>query len=319
MFRYAKDDWITYTDTGEQVIRSYSGALTDDSSYLDALTYQAQQIFAHEKNITVFVSGGIDSQSAAMGFVHARLPVKYVHVNFSYDDEANHMERFFAFDFAGRNGIELTEFNYCMNRSRLADLVERENYFNTSAGLGGMIQMDCYRQYRETHPDETMVIGIGNFLFTRTDRTCRGLIPALTRGQARGFDYNLFLPFNYYTPRICQYLERRHREDEALQFFAKYEPKHLAYSDLGLPLRPKLSSCEQLHGIDKYRDLTVIDFGSCQNYHIYPISGARLVAEKLGITDQDIVTEKHRLIAEASGCYSELYRFETTIDERHLG
>ena len=76
------NDWITY-DYEDLTINEYPNKDFSPTTLQDALIRQAKVIYNHVEP-TVFLSGGIDSQAVALGFILANLDVEYVYIRPSY-------------------------------------------------------------------------------------------------------------------------------------------------------------------------------------------------------------------------------------------
>ena len=68
------NDWITY-DYVDLIINEYPNKNFNPTTFKDALIRQAKTI-ASEVEPVVFISGGIDSQAMALGFILADIDVK---------------------------------------------------------------------------------------------------------------------------------------------------------------------------------------------------------------------------------------------------
>ena len=76
------NDWITY-DYKNLTINEYPNKDFIPTTFQDALIRQAKAIYSDVKP-TVFLSGGIDSQAIALGFILAELEVEYVYIRLSF-------------------------------------------------------------------------------------------------------------------------------------------------------------------------------------------------------------------------------------------
>ena len=76
------NNWFEY-DYKDFKINEYPNKNFTPTTFEDALVRQAKTIF-DDVNPTVFLSGGIDSQAVALGFILAKLDVEYVYIRPSY-------------------------------------------------------------------------------------------------------------------------------------------------------------------------------------------------------------------------------------------
>ena len=94
------NDWITY-DYKNLVINEYPNKYFTPSTFQDALIRQAKVIY---KDVpTVFLSGGIDSQAIALGFIMANLDVEYVYIRPSYHGHYNKLDYLFVTQFCSKH------------------------------------------------------------------------------------------------------------------------------------------------------------------------------------------------------------------------
>ena len=81
------NDWITY-DYEDLTINEYPNKDFSPTTFQDALIRQAKVIY-NDVEPTVFLSGGIDSQAVALGFILANLDVEYVYIRTIYHGHYN--------------------------------------------------------------------------------------------------------------------------------------------------------------------------------------------------------------------------------------
>ena len=86
------NDWITY-DYEDLTINEYPNKDFSPTTFQDALIRQAKVIY-NDVEPTVFLSGGIDSQAVALGFILANLDVEYVYIRPSYHGHYNELDYF---------------------------------------------------------------------------------------------------------------------------------------------------------------------------------------------------------------------------------
>ena len=273
---------------------------------------QATMLNGNLGNLDILVSGGIDSQTTAYACKKANLPVNYVFYKIWYEDEYNKSEEFFALEFAKSMGIDLRIDEYRFNYKSLTDLILETDYYNTECGVGGLLHLHCMREHMKKYPDRNLITSYGLLVYTREKNICRGGFPCLYRGHSEGFDPERMGSFFLYCPLIYQHYEKMHREDRFLQYPVRYMAKHLAFTELKMPLRPKLKSWEQLHKERSYSELTAIDYG----YDARPILDykSQEILLKTLFGDASPETKKKYLSNKKdTGYLTTIYEFETDV------
>lgn len=277
------------------------------------LIKQSNFIYNNFSNIVVSVSGGVDSQTAAYGFIKAKLPVKYLFLKIWFEGNYNKEDYFYAKEFCDENNVELDIFEYEYTKESLQDLILEQDYFNSCRGFGTLLQLNCFEQYKKEQKNINIVGAPGNFLFEREKNICKGLMPNFSNGVTTGFNENGNISFFYYTPLIFKYYEIIHKKDKRLQFLKNYQPKNLAFTELGFPLRPKLNSWEQHHKNKDYINLTLIDIGNDKGPKLEKNKNSqRILLDSLGYSENI----KNKIMGNKPHVkeYIELYNFKTTIN-----
>lgn len=312
MLKYDGCKWLSFSDDHSQMfVDEYPSKHTIEPTFEQTLIKQAKIIHADHPKLIHFLSGGIDSQTSAYAFLKAKIPIKHVFLKIYFNDVYNRAEYLFAQQFAHTHNLDLEICEYRYDSASLTDLALREDHFNTGKGVGALLQIEGFQKYVNDYPDHMIMASYGNFLYKREGSTCYGLVPNIHTGLFTGFLHERTLSFYYYTPLIFQYYEHLHRSDLMLQYPTRYQPKNFAYTHLGFPLRPKLNSWEQLHPDKSYSNLTLIDFGNDKTPRIDPsMYSQKLLLKAMNIESKDILQRKP-----SNDNYTELYRFETTVNQ----
>lgn len=277
------------------------------------LIHQSKYIYENFDNLVISVSGGIDSQTAAYGFIKSKLPVKYLFLKIWFEGNYNKEDYFYTKEFCEENNIKFEVFEYEFTKEILEDLILKENYFNSPRGFGTLLQLHCFDKYKENNQKLNIVGAPGNFLFERNANICKGLMPNFSNGVTTGWNEKNYISYFYYTPLIFRYYEKIHKKDRRLQYLNNYQPKNLAYTELGFPLRPKLHSWEQHHKTKDYKNHTLIDIGNDKGPRMEMNKGAQhILLESLGYSKnfkENILRNKPHKKE-----YIELYSFKSDID-----
>ena len=298
------NDWITY-DYEELTINEYPNKDFIPTTFQDALIRQAKAIY-NDVEPTVFLSGGIDSQAIALGFILANLDVEYVYIRPSYCGHYNELDYFFVTQFCNKHNIDLKIIDLEFNQDSLRDFLLEHNYFDTGTGSGTIFLLEGIKR----HKGGTPITADGHFVFERDGDICRGVFkkPGLTLSQGiRVEDQILFdLYYNY----MFQYYEHMHRTTPEIQYLTKMESKNLIYTQLGLPFRPKLSGWEFLDEEGNYPNLSVIDWSNDHSWMARLTRGVNVMVDKLGVPEKFI---EHKLNNQRSDSsrFVTLYEFQT--------
>jgi len=297
-----KNNWIEIPNKDENIIiNNYSGYTP--KTLLEALRLQAKQICEDFNNITVMVSGGIDSQQAALGFRHFE-NIRYVFLRIWIDNEYNKTEYLFAKEFAKKYAIELEIFDVQINiQKHLIDYIKQES------GLGALLQLYSYKEFSKQNRNSNIVVSTPLMSFHRNGKICSGKIPSPYRGLAQGYDPEKYILFYMYSPTIFKYYEYIHKKTKEIQYFIKFQPKNLAFTELGLPLRAKLNGWE-ISTENFIENLTLLDFGN--DHIVYKHYFLKEFKKNLKINQNNF--DKFDLEKSKFKEMTELYSFETTID-----
>ena len=298
------NDWITY-DYKDLTINEYPNKDFIPTTFQDALIRQAKAIY-NDVEPTVFLSGGIDSQAIALGFILANLDVEYVYIRPSYCGHYNELDYFFVTQFCNKHNIDLKIIDLEFNQDSLRDFLLEHNYFDTGTGSGTIFLLEGIKR----HKGGTPITADGHFVFERDGDICRGVFkkPGLTLSQGiRVEDQILFdLYYNY----MFQYYEHMHRTTPEIQYLTKMESKNLIYTQLGLPFRPKLSGWEFLDEEGNYPNLSVIDWSNDHSWMARLTRGVNVMVDKLGVPEKFIERKLNNQRSDSSR-FVTLYEFQT--------
>jgi len=299
------NDWITY-DYEDLTINEYPNKDFIPTTFQDALIKQAKVIY-NDVEPTVFLSGGIDSQAIALGFILANLDVEYVYIRPSYCGHYNELDYFFATQFCNKHNIDLKVIDLEFNQDSLRDFLLEHNYFGTGTGSGTIFLLEGIKR----HKGGTPITADGHFVFERDGDICRGVFkkPGLTLSQGIRVEEQIL--FDLYYNYIFQYYEHMHRTTPEIQYLTKMESKNLIYTQLGLPFRPKLSGWEFLDEEGNYPNLSVIDWSNDHSWMARLTRGVNVMVDKLGVPEKFI---EHKLNNQRSDSsrFITLYEFQMT-------
>lgn len=298
------NDWITY-DYKDLTINEYPNKDFIPTTFQDALIRQAKAIY-NDVEPTVFLSGGIDSQAIALGFILANLDVEYVYIRPSYCGHYNELDYFFVTQFCNKHNIDLKIIDLEFNQDSLRDFLLEHNYFDTGTGSGTIFLLEGIKR----HKGGTPITADGHFVFERDGDICRGVFkkPGLTLSQGIRVEEQIL--FDLYYNYIFQYYEHMHRTTPEIQYLTKMESKNLIYTQLGLPFRPKLSGWEFLDEEGNYPNLSVIDWSNDHSWMARLTRGVNVMVDKLGVPEKFI---EHKLNNQRSDSsrFVTLYEFQT--------
>ena len=298
------NDWITY-DYKNLTINEYPNKDFIPTTFQDALIRQAKAIY-NDVEPTVFLSGGIDSQAIALGFILANLDVEYVYIRPSYCGHYNELDYFFVTQFCNKHNINLKVIDLEFNKDSLRDFLLEYNYFDTGTGSGTIFLLEGIKR----HKGGTPITADGHFVFERDGDICRGVFkkPGLTLSQGIRVEEQIL--FDLYYNYIFQYYEHMHRTTPEIQYLTKMESKNLIYTQLGLPFRPKLSGWEFLDEEGNYPNLSVIDWSNDHSWMARLTRGVNVMVDKLGVPEKFI---EHKLNNQRSDSsrFVTLYEFQT--------
>ena len=260
-------NWLEFKGD-EMVINDYlcQHDHMDSQNLEHALIRQAQCIYQHfqDDKLTLLVSGGIDSQMMAHGFLKANIPCDLIHFNITFEGRKNEAEFLFTEHFflnnvfdADRlnfNQANFVHFNFTYQDVKLA--AYEKDWLNTGCGAGHLLQLMAYEKFAQD-TNGYFVSSPGIFWTTPEG----GFLSNFKTTNMAGFDFERNIPFMYFSPHLIHYYEKVHRSHEVYQYYKRFEPKHLAFTELGMFLRPKLSGWECMHDAD-YSEFTRLDFGN---------------------------------------------------------
>jgi hypothetical protein len=304
------NDWCTFND-GEVTINDYDSYETP-ISFKEALKSQAKLIDETNSNYVVFMSGGIDSQTKALGFILAGIDVKLVIIRNTFEGKSNDIEVFYAQQFCDKYNVPLTIYDMEYTRDSIQDLLLEKNYVNSSMGAGIIFQFDAIKHYvKET--GSKIVTGHGHFSFVRKGKTCSGYFRKPDCGTLVTIDTDNVIVFDMYAPYVFKYYEHVHRTTPEIQLLPDFEAKNLSYTEIGMPFRPKLSGYEFLCPKD-HLTLSTIDFSNDHSKAARLSNGAETILNAVGITNnKDIISNKPKMPPSGFGL-AKLYSFESEIN-----
>ena len=284
------NDWITY-DYEDLTINEYPNKDFSPTTFQDALIRQAKVIY-NDVEPTVFLSGGIDSQAVALGFILANLDVEYVYIRPSYHGHYNELDYFFVTQFCNKHKIDLKIIDLEFDKDSLRDFLLEHNYFDTGTGSGTIFLLEGIKR----HEGGTPITADGHFVFEREKNTCRGVFkkPGLTLSQ--GIRVEKQILFDLYYNYMFQYYEYMHRTTPEIQYLTKMESKNLIYT--------------QLDEEGNYPSLSVIDWSNDHSWMARLTRGVNVMVDKLGVPEKYI---EHKLNNQRSDSsrFVTLYEFQT--------
>lgn len=251
-------DWLEFKGN-EMVVNDYkcNFDFIDLPNLAYALEKQVTCIYEYfqGEKLTLLVSGGIDSQMMAYAFVKARIPCDFVHFDISFEGRKNEAELLFVKQFSLEFGeVEIVPFDFSYQDVKL--FAYEKDWLNTGCGAGHLLQLMAY-EILEQKRTGYFVSSPGIFWTTPEG----GFLSNFKTTNMTGFDFERNIPFMYFSPHLIHYYEKVHRTNQVYRYYKRFEPKHLAFTELGMFLRPKLSGWECMHDAD-YSEFTRLDFGN---------------------------------------------------------
>ncbi len=311
------NDWISY-DYKDLVVDQYPPENTPPDMSMHFYLYkQAKAIAAEVENPIVFVSGGIDSQAVAKAFKN--IPgTRFIFICpiFREENGTEHIckeELFYAKSFAKQNGIELEIVQEIYTQDSLRDFLEERNFWNTGTGAGTIFQLPVIERERKNgYP----ITADGHFIFTREGSKCSGIFKKPGLVLSEGIKLENQILFDFYAPYMFFFYEMKHRATPELQYKKRIEAKNLIYTDLGFPLRPKLSGWEFLLGPlgISLKGLSTIDWSNDHSRAVrqHLPRGPEVIGKLLHIS-KDVIKNKLKIQRENDQSrYIQLYEFEKT-------
>lgn len=309
--KYFYNDWCEYIEN-DVVVKNYPKQ-HKHFTYKDALVQQAIDIYDSTGIKTIFISGGIDSQTKALGYILAGIDCKIVFIRNTFNQKTNNRELFYAKSFCEKYGKELHIFDVDYTKDSLEEMLFEQNYFISSVGSGNIFQYDGIRKYIQQYDDD-IVVGIGYFFMNRNKNICYGCFLKPNHGLMTGLDMSRILLFDTYSPNVFKYYEYVHKNTPEIQFLEKYAGKNLSYIELGMPLRPKLSSWEFLDTENDYFKLSSIDWADDHSPRARLTTGPKVICKTMGYKEEILsMIEKNRTF-DTTNFYCKLYEFETIVN-----
>ena len=278
--------------TNDMWINHYPYEDYNPTTYQDALVRQCKAI-AEDVKPAIFVSGGVDSHAAALGFKWADVDADFVHIRNSFNGHICEVEWEYAKSFAKRYDIDLKVIDMEYDKDSLRDFMIESEYFEDAKSSGSVFTSAGELKYMEKYDGHPIGTDC-HFKFENEGNIHRGVIkkPSMVSGTCNhiaahtGYEYNNWgapvILMGYYAPYLFQYFEMKHRTSPELRILNKIESKVLIYSELGLPLRPKLSNYEFLDLENDYRSLSTIDFADDHSKNARFERGPSVIVKALG-------------------------------------
>tara|TARA_Y100000389_G_scaffold204512_1_gene257560 strand:- start:2016 stop:2990 length:975 start_codon:yes stop_codon:yes gene_type:complete len=316
-----KSNWLSWEGVSTELnVSNYPLHSHTPKSLSEALQLQAQEIFDDFKDYTLVcsLSGGIDSHQMAYGFAEAGLPVKYVYFKTSFMGRPE-KELIFVEEFAAKYNLEVDIIETDFSVEDVRHLVTKHKYFADGLATVACILFDpLYEKYIETNPNSLFILStIAHFFYLRDKNTCFGKVITeqgfLNEIAFKGYK----IPFNFYSTHLWQYYEYLHKKDLIMQFHKKFQPKHLAFTELGFPLREKIGQCdwfsESFHEpverttINFANDKVLLNNNKGNFLNLFSYSSAKInnVIRRTSVIQKKEVT-------------TTLYSFETDVDRYDL-
>jgi len=292
------NDWLMYDlSTTEMMIKDYPYKDYNPTTYQDALIRQCKAIAENFKP-AIFVSGGVDSHAAALGFKWADVGADFVHIRNSFNGHICEVEWEFTKAFAKKHDIDLKVIDMDYTQDSLIDFMMESEYFEDGKGSGSVFTsagMNKYMEKYDGHPVGTD----GHFRFENEGNIHRGVFkkPGLVFGTQHhvaahtGHEYDnwgspiILMP--YYAPYLFQYFEFKHRTTPELKILNNMESKILIYHELGIQLRPKLSNYEFLDMDNDYRSLSVVDLSNDHSEFARYERGPNVIVKAMGFEGEE--------------------------------
>jgi len=320
------NDWLMYDlPTKDMWVNHYPYEDYNPTTYQDALVRQCRAIAENVKP-AIFVSGGVDSHAAALGFKWADVDADFVHIKNSFNGHICEVEWEFTKAFAKRYDIDLKVIDMEYDKDSLRDFMIESEYFEDGKGSGSVFTAAGNLKYMEKY-DGHPIGTDGHFRFENEGNIHRGIIkkPGMVLGAQNhiaahtGYEYDnwgapvILMP--YYAPYLFQYFEMKHRTSPELRILNQMESKVLIYSELGLPLRPKLSNWEFLDLENDYHSLSTIDFADDHSKNARFERGPSVIVKALGFEGDEAkelieTKRKHQNTGQDKSRRFVIYEFE---------
>lgn len=310
--QYFLDDWCVL-ENGDTILKKYPTEFKH-TTYKDALRQQAIDIYESSGINTIFISGGIDSQTKALGFILAGIDCNIVFIKTTFEDKSNDRELFYAEEFCKKYNKELNIFEVVYTRDSLEQMLFDKDYFTTSIGSGNIIQYDAIKKYTDMY-DEDIIVSIGYFFMNREKDICYGSFLKPNFGYMVGIDTSRVLLFDTYSTNLYKYYEYVHKNTKEIQFLERFAGKNLSYTELGMPLRPKLASWEFLDDENDYFKLSSIDWADDHSAMARLTVGPHVILKRLGYNRkirEEILSKRPQF--NPQDCYLKLYEFKTDVN-----
>ena len=239
-----KDDWLYIPSLKAYPTINIYPAHGYPTSLSDALIAQAKCIYNDfkDRRLAITLSGGVDSHQVAYGFAKANLPVKYVYFSFTYENRPE-KERIFVDDFIKKFDVDVDVIEYNFTKQSFKEFLMQ---IKSLSKIGYNLLKLSYSDYLKEYPDTMFVSGSLNiFYFLRNGNVCYGSLNLNPHWLEDSYPFeNSILIFQLYSTHLFEYFEYLHRKDKIMQFHKKFQPKNLAFTELGFPLRQKLGNCD---------------------------------------------------------------------------
>ena len=316
MKQFAK--WYSYDKDNLVVDQDIYDSCDIPQNCKESLKRQAESLDSKIDNYIIFLSGGIDSQTKAYGFVLAGIKPRCVFLKLIYrlpdgSIRWNKEEFFYASLFTKEHNLKLEVFEAEFDEDRIQDVVLQSNYFNNTAGTGIMFFSEALRDFiKDKNFKGSIITGHSTFSMSRSGKICFGDFFRPDAGLLYGVDPTVVVPFDLIDCHVFRYYQYVHQKTKEIQILQLYEPKNLAYTELGFDFRHKFSGWEFLDTVNDYSAASKINFAKSYRGRIQK-TPSRLVLDAMGI---DSKIKRTGLKSVDSSV--RLYEFETSIEDKFI-
>ena len=158
----------------------------------------------------------------------------------------------------------------------------------------------------------SIITGHSTFSMSRSGKICFGDFFRPDAGLLYGVDPTVVVPFDLIDCHVFRYYQYVHQKTKEIQILQLYEPKNLAYTELGFEFRHKFSGWEFLDTVNDYSAASKINFAKSYRGRIQK-TPSRLVLDAMGI---DSKIKRTGLKSVDSSV--RLYEFETSIEDKFI-
>lgn len=287
---------------------------TDVKDISSSLKSQALEICLDHKPL-VFLSGGIDSQVMALAFLMIDSNATYIYIRPSLNKKYNETEYFYVKNFAKKYKIDLKIIELDFSIDSLKDFLIETNYFNSPVGTGTVFLLEGIERTKKIY-EGTPITADGHFVFMRNGKVCSGSFKKPGLLLSEGIKVENQILFDFYSSHMFAFYEFIHRNTPEYQWPSKMEAKNIFYNNLGLPLRPKMSSWEFIDQYNDYSTLSTIDWSNDHSEKARHVLGISALCDTLKL-DTNLIIKKKRLQKDDTNRFVKLYEFDIDWDFYH--